>query len=212
MLADSYIAALAKEQKSKRDGMDYAVEKVRIPLAPLPPAEQLKQEIAEMDDFIRRANAGDEATLRCVGLNFPRELTPAYRGKLVEAVRPWSEWALALHQSGRAGTVAKFLEVEIHILRIGDVGIVGMPFEPFQGIGRQIRAGSPLALAIPCGYTNLSYGYLTDGANTNPADGDYPSAHYRYSKFRPPYAKPAGDVIADRALKILGRFANGNPN
>lgn len=207
MLADSYIAALEKLQPSKREGFDYAVEKVRIPLAPLPSEEVLKAEIAEMEDFIKRANAGDENTLLCVGQNFPRELTPAYRGKLIEMVFPWSKWALDLRQSGKADTVAQFLEVEIQVLRLGDVGIVGMPFESFQGIGRQIRAGSPLPLAIPCGYTNLSYGYLTDGPNTNPADGEYMSGHYRYSKFRPPYAKPAGDVIAVQAVETLKRFA-----
>ncbi|MBI5775593.1 MAG: hypothetical protein HZA89_17885 [Verrucomicrobia bacterium] len=205
MLADSYIAALAKLQPSKRDGLEYAVERVRIPLAPLPSEETLQAEIAEMQDFIRRANAGDENTLLCVGQNFPRELTPRYRGQLIATVLPWSLWALELRQSGKVGTVAKFLEVEIQVFRLGDVGIVGMPFEPFQGIGRQIRAGSKLPLTIPCGYANLSYGYLTDGPNTG--DGEYQSAHYRYSKFRPPYAKPAGDVVAIKAVEILNRFA-----
>ncbi|MBL9113598.1 MAG: hypothetical protein JNJ83_01220 [Verrucomicrobiaceae bacterium] len=207
MLADSYIAALADLKPSKRDGLDFAIEQVRIPLAPLPPADVLKAEIAEMEDFIKRATAGDENTLRCLGHNFPRELTPAYRGKLIEMILPWSQWALEMHQQGKAGSVAKTLDVDIQVLRIGDVGIVGMPFEPFQGIGRQIRAGSPLPLSLPCGYTNLSYGYLTDGANTNPDHGEYMSAHYRYSKFRAPYAKPAGDVIATQALETLRRFA-----
>ncbi|MBL9178331.1 MAG: hypothetical protein JNM65_09720 [Verrucomicrobiaceae bacterium] len=207
MLTDSYIAALKDLKRSKRDGLDFATEKVRIPLAPLPAEDVLKAEIAEMEDFIRRATAGDENTLRCIGHNFPRELTPAYRGKLIEMILPWSQWALDLRQKGKADSVDKFLEVDIQVLRIGDVGIVGMPFEPFQGIGRQIRAGSPLPISIPCGYTNLSYGYLTDGANTNPADGEYMSAHYRYSKFRAPYAKPAGDVIAIKALETLRRFA-----
>jgi len=207
MLADSYLAALKDLKTSKRDGLDFAVEKVRLPLAPLPLEETLKSEIKEMEDFIRRANAGDENTLTCLGHNFPRELTPAYRGKLIEMILPWSQWALDLQQRGQADTVDKFLDVDIQVLRIGDVGIVGMPFEPFQGIGRQIRAGSPLPLSIPCGYTNLSYGYLTDGANTNPEDGEYMSAHYRYSKFRAPYAKPAGDVIAIKALETLHRFA-----
>ncbi len=210
MLADSYIAALGSLKVSKRDGMDFAVEKVRIPLAPLPTEEALKAEIAEMEDFIRRANAGDENTLACIGHNFPRELTPAYRGKLIEMILPWSKWALNLRQQGRADSVAKFLEVDIQVLRLGDVGFACMPFEPFQGIGRQIRAGSPLPISIPCGYTNLSYGYLNDGANTNPGDGEYMSAHYRYSKFRAPYAKPAGDVIAVQALQTLSRFAKPN--
>jgi len=206
-LADSYITVLADLKASQRDGLDFATEKVRIPLAPLPSEEALTAEIAEMEDFIKRATAGDENTLTCIGHNFPRELTPAYRGKLIEMILPWSKWALDLRQQGKADSVAKTLDVEIQVLRIGDVGIVGMPFEPFQGIGRQIRAGSPLPLAIPCGYTNLSYGYLTDGANTNPGDGEYMSAHYRYSKFRAPYAKPAGDVIAVQALETLRRFA-----
>ena len=205
LLADSCIQALGELRQSERDGLDFAVEKVGIPLAPLPSEEMLKAEIAEMEDFIRRAAAGDENTRECVGQNFPHELSPAYRGKLVELILPWSRWALELRQGGRADSVAKFLEVDIQVLRIGDVGIVGMPFEPFQGIGRQIRAGSPLPLALPCGYTNLSYGYLTDGANTG--DREYMSANYRYSKFRPPYAKPAGDVIAVQALKTLRRFA-----
>jgi len=205
MLADSYIAALQDLKPSARGGLDFAIEKVRIPLAPLPSEEVLKAEIAEMEDFITRANAGDENTRLCAGQNFPRELTPAYRGKLVEMILPWSRWALDLRQSGRADTVAKFLEVDIQVLRVGDVGIVGMPFEPFQGIGRQIREGSPLPLALPRGYTNISYGYLTDGPNTG--DTEYMSANYRYSKFRPPYAKPAGDVIATQALETLRRFA-----
>ena len=203
-LADSYIAALENLQASEREGLDFAVEKVRIPLAPLPSETDLLAEIAEMEDFIRRAKQGDENTRLCVGQNFPSELTPAYRAALVEMILPWSRWALDLRQTGRADTVARHLEVDIQVLRIGDVGIVGMPFEPFQGIGRQIRAGSPLPLALPCGYTNLSYGYLTDGPNTG--DTEYMSANYRYSKFRPPYAKPAGDVIATQALQTLHRF------
>lgn len=205
MLADSYIAALKDLKLSQRDGLDFAIEKARIPLAPLPSEEVLKAEISEMEDFIRRAKAGDENTRGCVGQNFPSELTPAYRAALVEMILPWSQWALDLRSTGKADTVPKFLEVDIQVLRLGDVGIVGMPFEPFQGIGRQIRAGSPLPLALPCGYTNLSHGYLTDGPNTG--DREYMSANYRYSKFRPPYAKPGGDVIATKALEILHRFA-----
>jgi len=205
MLGDSYIRALGQLKPSRRDGLDYATEKARIPLESLPSEIALKDEIAEMEAFIRRAAAGDEDTLGCVGLNFPKELTPAYRGKLVEAILPWSRWALDLRQTGRADSVPSHLEVEIYVLRLGDVGIVGLPFEPFQGIGRQIRARSPLPIAIPCGYTNVSHGYLTDGPNTG--DREYMSAHYRYTKYRPPFKKPAGDVLADKGIETLNRFA-----
>ena len=33
------------------------------------------------------------------------------------------------------------------------------------------------------------------------------SSFYRYTKYRPPLAKPAGDVLAQRAVEILRRFA-----
>jgi len=143
--------------------------------------------------------------LECVGMNFPRDLTPAYRGKLVEAILPWSQWALQLRKTGRGDSVAKHLETELYVIRLGDVGIVGMPFEPFQGIGRQIRGDAPLPLAIPCGYTNVSLGYITDAPNTG--DPEYPSCFYRYTRFRPPLAKPAGDMVAAKAVEVLKRFA-----
>jgi hypothetical protein len=206
MLGESYLKALEKLQPSSRDGLDYELTKVKIPLAPLPSQETLTSEITEMEDFIKRANAGDEKTLSCAGLNFPRELSPVYRGKLIEGVLPWSRWALDMHRQGKAGTIDRHLETELYVIRLGDVGIIGMPFEPFQGIGRQMRRDSKLPLTIPCGYTNVSYGYLTDGPNTG--DGEYMSAHYRYSRFRAPYKKPAGDVLAIKGVEILNRFAN----
>lgn len=205
MLGQSYIAALAGLRPSDRDGLDVAVETVGVPLAPLPPRDVLRAELEEMEAFLRRAEAGDEDTRSCVGLNFPRALTPKYRGRLVEPLRAWNLWALGLHDAGQAGSAAQHLELEIAVIRLGDVAIVGLPCEPFQGIGRLIRRDSPLPLSIPCGYANVSHGYITDGPNTG--DREYMSSFYRYTKYRPPLAKPAGDVLAQRAVEILRRFA-----
>ena len=89
----------------------------------------------------------------------------------------------------------------MQVLRVGDVGIVCMPCEPFQGVGRQIVRDSPLPLAIPVGYANSSYGYITDGANTG--DREYMSRFYRYTRYRPPLRRPAGDVLARVGVKTL---------
>ncbi len=205
MLGQSYIDALPQLQHSAREGMDFAVETVQLPLDSLPSEDFLRQELNEMDDFIRRAKAGDDDTLMCAGQNFPRALSPAYRAGLAEMVRTWNVWALGIHEAGKADSIPTSLPVEISVLRIGDVGIVGMPFEPFQGIGRQIRNRSPLPINLPGGYTNLSHGYITDAANVG--GQEYMSAHYRYTKFRPPLRKPAGDVVADAAVKLLEKFS-----
>lgn len=70
MLGQSYIEAANHLRPSQRDGLSYAAEKVRIPLAPLPSEETLRAEVSEMRDFIRRAAAGDPDTLNCVGPEF----------------------------------------------------------------------------------------------------------------------------------------------
>ena len=204
MLGQSAVDALADLRPSRRHRMDYAEQFVSIPLAPLPSRETLLAELEEMEDFIRRADAGDPDTLSCVGLNFPRALSPKYRGALIKAPLSWNQWALNLYAQGRENTVMRSLDVPVNLLRLGDAGIVGMPFEPFLGIGRQMRAKSPFPLTIPCGYVNGTHGYVTDSANTG--DREYMSAFYRYTPSRPPFARPAGDVVADRAVEILKNF------
>jgi hypothetical protein len=209
MLGESWIEALGDLRPSRHDGLDVVVENVDVPLRPLPSRQVLIEELREMDAFIQRASAGDEQTLHCVGLNFPQALSPAYRARLVEAIRPWNLHALKLHEQDRADAVPQSLPVEVAVIRIGDVGIVGLPCEPFQGIGRLIRKHSPLPVSIPCGYTNVSHGYITDGANTG--DREYMSSFYRYTDFRPPLKKPAGDVLATRATEILTKFVQQLP-
>ena len=181
----------------------------------MPSQQQLTQELAEIDDFIRRAAAGDENTLSCVGLNFPRDVSPQFRGGLVQQIRGWTAWALEQHRNKQADAAPKRMPLEVFVLRVGDVGVVGIPGEPFQGIGRQIRKLSHLPLTIPCGYVNYSVGYITDGPNTG--DREYMSAFYRYSaqsrfhsKGIPPYQKPAGDVAAIEAARLLNAMADRN--
>lgn len=201
MLGQSAVNALDHLKTSDSDGLNYVIETVSIPLAPLPSRKTILAEIAEMEDFVRRAEAGDEDTLFCVGLNFPRALSPRYRSALINIPLSWNKWALDIYEQGKEQTVMRTLDVPIYILRIGEVAIIGMPFEPFMGIGRQMREKSPFPLTIPCGYVNGTHGYVTDSANTG--DREYMSSQYRYTRFRPPFSKPAGDVVADKAVQIL---------
>ncbi|MAE60137.1 MAG: hypothetical protein CMJ49_02145 [Planctomycetaceae bacterium] len=204
-LGETYAKASRRLTASARDGLDYAVERARVPYAGLPSVRTLEREVREMEDFVRRAEAGDEDTLSCVGLNFPTDLSPTYRGKLVSMPLNWNRWALKQHRAGRADRQAASLPMEMPVLRIGDVGIVGMPCEPFQGIGRQIRAGSRLGLTIPAGYVNSSFGYVPDAANLG--DREYMSTFYRYSRYQLPFRRPAGDALARVGVGVLRGFA-----
>jgi hypothetical protein len=204
MLGQSYVDAMANLRPSERLGMHFAVDEVQVPLAPLPSVEVLVAELAEMDNFIQRAHKGDENTRSCVGQNFPKELSPKFRADLVQILRRWNHWALEVHREGKYDSVPQHIAMEVSVLRLGDIGIVGLPCEPFQNIGRQIRRSSRMPLNIPCGYTNISHGYITDRDNTG--DQEYMSAHYRYTRFRPPLMKPAGDVLAQKAVELLNQF------
>ena len=159
----------------------------------------------EIEDFLARCARGDENTRTCVGLNFPSTLSPRYRASLIEPSKRWTEWALSLHAQNKTREVQKFVEMDVAVLRIGDVGIVGMACESFLGIGRQIRKGSKLPLAVPCGYMDSNIAYVQDSPNVG--DRDYSSSYYRYTNGFLPYKKPAGDLLAKAAVRQLRRLS-----
>jgi len=129
-------------------------------------------------------------------------MTPAYRSLLIQPLQRWTKWALSFRTEGRLSEAPTHIDLEVAVLRIGDVGIVGLPCEPFLGIGRQIRAHSPLPLAIPCGYCNdSSVAYIPDGPNNG--DREYQSSFYRYTTSLLPYRQPAGDLLARGAVRML---------
>lgn len=201
MLGNAYVESLGAMKRSECETLSFTVERVGIPLGPLPSREALAEELAEMDDFIHRAKGGDEQTRQCAGLNFPEALSPMFRARMVELVRPWNVWALETLDGNSNPTAESTLDMDVSILQIGDVGIVAMPCEPFHEIGQQIRLDSPFPITIPCGYANVSHGYIPDSSNVG--DQEYMSSHHRYTRFRPPITKPAGDVLAKTAVRIL---------
>jgi hypothetical protein len=208
LLGQTYIGACRNLQFSQREDLDISWRRVALSFDDIPSVESLQDDLSEMEDFLRRCANGDENTLTCCGLNFPSTLSPPFRAKLIEPCLRWTLWALSLHNDDRAGQVLSEVEVEIGVFRIGDVGIVGLPLEPFLGIGRQIRAGSALPLTIPCGYMNDNIGYVPDSPNLG--DRDYSSSFYRYTNGFLPFAPPGGDLLAQAAVEELERMAKGS--
>lgn len=205
MLGETFIEIAARLQPSKRNDMRFNWQTVTLPLAEVPPAAELRRRIAETEAFMARCDAGDDAGTRgCWGLTCPSNMTFPYRKHLLTAPNRWANWALSFHENGNYHEAPTRLELPLYTLRLGDIGIVGMPCEPFMGIGRQIKAASPTPLTLPCGYMNdTSIAYIPDSANNG--DLDYGSAFYRYTPTLMPYRQPAGDLIASTALESLGQ-------
>jgi hypothetical protein len=200
-LGSTYVKTAAKLQPSQTNRLGLVRLVAEVPLARLPSERALLAQKQTIEDFIGRARSGDEDTLECIGLNFPRRLSPKFRADIVDYPLRWTNWALRQRRSGKADLLASTKPMEVCVLRLGDVCIAGLPGEAFVGIARQIRSAAIAPLTIPCGYTNVSYGYVPDGPNCG--DGEYMSAFHLYTTSRPDYRKPAGDMLARAAVKGL---------
>lgn len=203
MLGESFVAAAKSLRHSRRTDMVWKRVPVGVPLAPLPQLPDLERDLGSIDDFIRRGRAGDPNTLECVGMNFPKALTPPYRAALVNMVRPWYVWAIDKQKTGTQ--VPSSLPMEVVVARFGDVGYVGMPFEPFVRIGLKIKREADLPCVLTSGYTEGSYGYIPDTLGVN--DREYMGGFFRYVGNRPPYKAPGGDAVAQVTVPILAEFA-----
>ncbi len=173
-----------------------------VPFAALPSLDQLRKDKEELESFVRRCESGSPDTLRVLGYNFSRTMRQNYRKRLAEPLLRWTHWAIEQRSKG-IDRPRQTLPVYVQVVTLGDVAFVLMPMELFVGIGLEIRKRSPFPCTVPVAYTNKVYpNYL--GRAEDIGDREYMSAFYRYSLL-PPYAKPAGDVIVDKAVDLLNR-------
>ncbi len=201
-LGETYTQTAMELRPSVSDNLAILWRRVRLPFQGLPSSDSLRRQIAEMDDFTRRCAGGDETALTCVGLNAAIAMSPQYRAALIGPCRRWAQWSLEFHGNDCVASAPRYLDLDVAVIRIGDVAIVGLPCEPFLGIGRQIKRNAEMPLVIPCGYMNdQSVGYIPDGPNNG--DLDYVSSFYRYTTSMLPYQDPAGDLLAKAAHEML---------
>ena len=210
-LGGTYIRAAKHLRCAAADDVAFSWRRIRMPFRKVPSVRTLQRQITEMDDFLRRCAAGDETALNCEGLNVARTMTPRYRAALIEPCKRWAQWALDFHVKRRLASAPTHVDVDIAAIRIGDVGIIGMPCEPLLGIGRQIKRDATLPLVVPCGYMNdQSVAYIPDKANNG--DMDYQSSFYRYTTSMLPYRNPAGDLLAQAATRMLHKITQRHTN
>jgi hypothetical protein len=201
-LGETFKQAARKMTASAQQDMKVSLCDVHLPFAAPPGLDGLNAMIADMENFTSRCAKDDPDTLACQGLNFPAYMSPRYRAVLVDPLLAWARWVREFHLHDRLHELPKGVDFEIAAIRLGDVGIVGLPCEPFDAIGRQIKRHSPCAVTLPCGYMNDDcVFYIPDSGNNG--DNDYQSAFYRYTTNMLAYAQPAGDRLAEMSVELL---------
>ncbi len=85
-------------------------------------------------------------------------------------------------------------EVEIQVLKIGEMGFVGLPGEIFVEIGKSIKEQSGIEHLFPVSLANGSHGYVPIAIAYD--QGGYESGSSRF-------AKGSGEILRDSALELL---------
>ena len=201
-LGAAYTEVVCAEE-SETDDFTFDRHPVRLQFGAPPSREEVTNKIEEIEAFLARCAAGDEDTLSCAGLNASRTMSPRYRTSLLSPVYDWYRWVEDLH-AGKA-IAEDGADFDVLAIRLGDVAIVGLACEPFSTIGLAIKANSPAKLTVTGGYFDrFGQGYVPDGKNYR--DLDYVSSFYRYRIGMLPFAHPAGDLLADEAVRSLTRL------
>jgi hypothetical protein len=148
-------------------------------------------------------DAGDPDTLHVLGYNFSETMKMGYRRALADPFLKWTDWAIRMQTEGKPKPLDS-LAAPVKAVSIGDIAIAAMPHELFVGIGLSVRRRSPFAYTVPAAYSNaIVPNYI--GTSKDVGDREYMSAFYRYA-MKPPYAKPAGDAIADKVVDLLDKL------
>lgn len=90
------------------------------------------------------------------------------------------------------------IEVQVEVWKIGDVGIVSMPGEPFAEIGVAIRKASPFAHTMFCGYSDGV------GGDYLPMTCEYDQGGYEVE--RTPYGRHADEKLITETIELFKVF------
>jgi hypothetical protein len=121
------------------------------------------------------------------------------------------DWAADIERSILDGAVSRELEAPIQALRIGKIGIVALPFEPFCEIGLEINAHSPASFPITLGYSNDALGYLPTEREFGLRGYEPTISHRHYGKPSPVVADAAQLVVRESLELIATLFASELP-
>jgi hypothetical protein len=163
----------------KDSSLQVAVRTIQFPVsAPMPPAEaeniaaSYRQRLNEL-----QTQGGTEAQIRDAAFRLKRAELSAKRSRLFHGVRS--------------------MDVEAHFIRVGDTVLIGMPIEPFSGIGIAIRERSPFACTLFGGYTNGWLGYL-------PTSESYADGGYEVETS--PFAQGSAELLITEVVEQLERM------
>jgi neutral ceramidase len=142
LLAEAAIEALADSPRTADVGLRSSSKVVELPLDPAPSRDALNELKLGFEAETQKAQAepGDPAQ--------------------AEMASAMLEWAQELESRMARDAVPRLLAVEVFAAGLGEVRLVGVPFETYSEIGIKIKEGLKPQRGIFVGYANGLHGYL----------------------------------------------------
>ena len=156
---------------------------VRLPVAPPPTLAELK---AMERDAAKQWRAAKQANACSDWRRMPLD------------------WAREMIRRRTKGGLKRSIPVGLHAVRIGDLGIVGMPGEVLVEIGLQIKARSKFPHTIPAAYANGRQGYIPTKKAI--AEGGYETTSHIWRREQP-YSPSTEKALVTGAARLLNSLA-----
>ena len=99
-----------------------------------------------------------------------------------------------------APKAGKMFETWLHVIRLGELAVVGIPGEMFAALGLDIRRRSPFRHTLVVGLANDEIGYIADRKGYE--DGGYQTWFCGHSQVEP----GTGEAMVEEALSLLAEI------
>jgi len=178
-LAGEAIRASQTAEEAEEPAISHHEVETVLPLSEPPPLTEIEADLPSLQQELHRKESE--------GIHAP-------------ALRTQVLWREEMKRRIQTGSVKEGIEVEIQAMRIGPLGIVGLPGEVFVEIGRAIKEESPFAHNIVAGYTNGNFGYIPT-AQAFEEGGYEPNSHVYLleQKFSP----EVGEIARKASMQAL---------
>jgi hypothetical protein len=160
---------------------------VALPMQPPPPREEVARRVAEGDAALAALQAQGASPGRINTARFP-----------VDSARD----LLAAVEGGR---VLEPVPCGVQVLRIGPVGLVALPVEPFTATGLAVRAVPQPPLCMLVGYANGCLGYLPT-PQSYPYGGYEVETAHRFYRLPLPLGPDAEPLVRATSLALLAEL------
>jgi hypothetical protein len=170
----------AEEPGPEPDGtLRVATRTIALPLADLPSLDEAEAAYARATAAVAEAGrGGDPAAIRAAG----------YQAKRTGMLRGMAQ----TYHGQREATVT------LQAMRVGPLGLLALPGEPFAEIGVRVREGSPFPVTIFSGYSNGLFAYL-------PLRSDHEEGGY--GVWNSPLGPDAAGIVIAESIALLRELA-----